>query len=222
MDKHQIYSSYIDYLLENGHAPATVYKFCKELGCGEKEFFEHFASFEALESDFWESEVREVVSAIEQGGEWQEFDVRQRMLTFLYALIGRATERRSLVILRFTGLSPIARPVWLRGWWCVVKEFAKSLVDTGVTAGSIADRGRMLSAYPEMLTMLTRSVMEFFARDTSKGFEKTDAYIEKGCNLAFDLMQSQALDSAFDLAKFLLPMHIADSQRHESSAAKEH
>ncbi len=219
MEKGKIFDSYFDYVLEHGRSPATVYKFCKELGCSEKEFFDHFASFEALEAEFWETEVRDVINSITQGSEWQEFDARQKMLSFLYALVGKATERRSLVLLRFSGLSPLSRPLWMKGWWVAVKDFAKTIVDNGLESGAIADRGRMLSAYPEMLTVLTRSVLDYFARDTSKGFEKTDAYIEKACNLAFDLMQTQALDSAFDLAKFLLPVHAMERRQSKNADA---
>jgi hypothetical protein len=39
--------------------------------------------------------------------------------------------------------------------------------------------------------------------DESRDFEDTDAAIEKGVNLGFDLMKENTLDKAFDLAKFL-------------------
>jgi hypothetical protein len=41
--------------------------------------------------------------------------------------------------------------------------------------------------------------------DDSKGFERTDAFVEKSAAVAFDLIRTQALDSAVDLARFLLP-----------------
>jgi hypothetical protein len=43
----------------------------------------------------------------------------------------------------------------------------------------------------------------FWKDDTSAGFEKTDAAIEKSVNLAFDLIGKGAVDSIFDFAKFL-------------------
>ena len=43
----------------------------------------------------------------------------------------------------------------------------------------------------------------FWRDDDSAGFEKTDAFVEKSVNLAFDLIGKGALDSAIDFAKFL-------------------
>ena len=46
-------------------------------------------------------------------------------------------------------------------------------------------------------------MVEFTLADDSSGFERTDAYIEKSVRLAFDVIGTQAVDSAFDLFRFL-------------------
>jgi Tetracyclin repressor-like, C-terminal domain len=46
-------------------------------------------------------------------------------------------------------------------------------------------------------------ILDFWVKDKSKGFENTDAMIEKSVNTAFDLMGSTALDSVLDFAKFM-------------------
>ena len=46
-------------------------------------------------------------------------------------------------------------------------------------------------------------VHQYWLKDKSKGFEKTDAFIEKSTHLVFDLLGQSALDSALDLAKFI-------------------
>ena len=46
-------------------------------------------------------------------------------------------------------------------------------------------------------------VFHFWLNDKSKGFEKTDACIEKLFVLSFDLMQNDTLKKAIDLGKFL-------------------
>jgi hypothetical protein len=45
--------------------------------------------------------------------------------------------------------------------------------------------------------------MQFNLRDDSEGYERTDEFIEKTVKLAFDLIRTQAIDSAFDLGRFL-------------------
>ena len=39
--------------------------------------------------------------------------------------------------------------------------------------------------------------------DTSKGFEKTDALIEKSVNVVFEVFDNTRLDTILDLGKFL-------------------
>jgi ubiquinone biosynthesis protein COQ9 len=48
-------------------------------------------------------------------------------------------------------------------------------------------------------------VIAFLLKDESKRFERTDAFIEKTVAFAFDVIRTQAIDSAFDLARFLAP-----------------
>jgi hypothetical protein len=44
---------------------------------------------------------------------------------------------------------------------------------------------------------------DFWIRDTSKGFENTDAAVEKSVNLIFELMGQNTLDYIVDFAKFM-------------------
>jgi ubiquinone biosynthesis protein COQ9 len=48
-------------------------------------------------------------------------------------------------------------------------------------------------------------VISFLLKDESQRFERTDAFIEKTVAFAFDVIRTQAIDSAFDLARFLAP-----------------
>jgi hypothetical protein len=79
------------------------------------------------------------------------------------------------------------------------------LVRQGCESGEIAERGRLAGLYPSALYLLLRSVLDFHVKDTSARFERSDAFVEKSVNLAFDLMRTQAIDSAFDLLRFLAP-----------------
>jgi hypothetical protein len=45
--------------------------------------------------------------------------------------------------------------------------------------------------------------MKFWLDDSSPALEKTDIYIEKSINTAFELMNAFPLDSLFDFGKFL-------------------
>ena len=82
-------------------------------------------------------------------------------------------------------------------------ELADEILERGMSNGEIACRGAMSRTYPIGLFGHFLSVIEFNLADTSSGFERTDAYVEKSVRLAFDVIGTQTVDSAFDLFRFL-------------------
>jgi hypothetical protein len=45
--------------------------------------------------------------------------------------------------------------------------------------------------------------IKFWLDDNSKGFEKTDIFIEKSVNASFDILDTTPLKSVIDFGKFL-------------------
>ncbi len=190
---------------EEGRPPRSVARFCKELGITEVIFYKHFPSLHAVEKAFWRHWITEVISAVEGGEDWEEFTARERYLSFLFALTQSAIARRSLLLERFHDISPISHPAALEGMRSEFLEFTGRLIDRGTESGEIAERRGLSTLYPGILYVHLRWVIDQWLKDESKEFERTDAFIEKTVTLAFDLFRSQALDSAADLIRFLLP-----------------
>lgn len=190
---------------EDGEAPKSVPRFCKALGISQAAFYRHFPSLNAAEKAFWKEWVEGVVRALSSGDDWQEFTAKERYLAFLFALVQASLERRTAVAARFGASPPIANPQALEAFRASFHDLAKELVDHGRKTGEIADRKALLKSYPALLYLHLRLVVTQLLRDESEELQRTDAFIEKTVTLAFDLFRSQALDSAIDLAKFLLP-----------------
>jgi len=200
-----ILQSFATHWSEEGHPPRSVARFCKSLGITEALFFKHFPSLHALEKAFWRGWISEIITAVEEGEDWCEFTARERYLAFLFALTQSATERRSLLLERFHDISPLSHPGALEGMRAEFLDFADRLIERGSETGEIADRRGLTTLYPGILYIHLRWVIDQYLKDESEGFERTDAFIEKTVTLAFDLFRSQALDSAADLLRFLLP-----------------
>jgi AcrR family transcriptional regulator len=200
-----ILEAFASHWSEEGAPPRSVARFCKGLGITEAVFFKHFPSLHAVEKAFWRHWIAGVITAIEEGDDWEEFSARERYLAFLFALTQSATERRSLLLERFHDISPLAHPGALEGMRSEFLEFAQRLITHGTEAGEIANRRGLNNLYPGILYAHLRWVIDQWIKDESEGFERTDAFIEKTVTLAFDLFRSQSLDSAADLLRFLLP-----------------
>jgi AcrR family transcriptional regulator len=210
----RISEAYMATLQREGHAPASVHRFCEELGIREKEFYEAFPNLDAVEKHFWKAWIESIITAVSTGKEWDSFSAKERYLAFLFAFTGEALEQRSLLEQRFGKLTLLCRPTSLDGLKNSFKDFAGDLIHHGMDRGEIANRGALGNFYPEVLYIHWRSVLEYFLKDDSQGFEQTDAFIEKTVEFAFDLLRTQAIDSAADLARFLLPQLAQFGGRH--------
>ncbi len=201
--RQRLIDAYIDRLREHGSPPLAVYPFCKSLGIGEKDFFSVFPNLDSVEAAFWREQVIHVITAAESGTEWEGFTAKQRALTFFFAWFEHSLEIRSLILLRFSDLGAFENPVWLRGFNQAFRDFAKRTVNHGISTGEIMQRGKLTELYPDGILTAFRNLIDFNLKDDSRGFERTDACIEKSVQLAFELIRSQAFDSTFDLARFL-------------------
>jgi hypothetical protein len=201
----RILEAYTKHLQHHGPPPKTVHAVCQELDLSEREFFQEFASLDSVEGAIWGDWISGLIASISNSSEWSNFSARNRYLTFLFAFTEASLDKRSLIILRFGHLSPVASPQYLKAFEAHFKSFASELMAQGVSSGEIASRGPLESLYPAVLYVHFRAVISFLIKDESQRFERTDAFIEKTVAFAFDVLRTQAIDSAFDLARFLAP-----------------
>jgi hypothetical protein len=200
-----ISEAFMKALQKDGHSPVSVHRFCQEIGILEKDFYMAFPNLEAVEKHFWKNWMEGIACGVSSGKEWISFSAKERYLAFLFAFTGEALEQRSLLEQRFGKLTLLCSPASLDGLKNSFKDFAAEIIRHGMDSGDIANRGPLGNLYPEVLYVHWRSVLEYFLKDESQGFERTDAFIEKTVEFAFDLLRTQAIDSATDLARFLLP-----------------
>jgi len=201
----RIVEAFTTHLREHGTPPHTVHAFCKSLDLTERDFFQEFASLDSVESAIWGDWILELTTKVSSGAEWKDFSARHRYLTFLFAFTESSLDWRSLLISRFSHLAPVASPAFLKAFEDHFKTFAFDIISHGISTGEIASRGSLQTLYPAVLYVHFRAVISFLLKDESQRFERTDAFIEKTVAFAFDVIRTQAIDSAFDLARFLAP-----------------
>ena len=203
--RQSILDAYIAQLQKTGKAHVSVHSLCLDLKIREKEFYGEFPSLSAVEKHFWKEWIERIIDAVSSGKEWGAFSAKEQYLAFLFAFAGEALDHRSLLEQRFAKLTLLCSPDTLDGLKSSFKDFAVGIIARGMESGEIAHRGPLGNVYPEVFYIHWRSVLEYFLKDESTRFERTDAFIEKTVELAFDLLRTQAVDSAADLIRFLLP-----------------
>ncbi len=201
----KIKQAFIEHFLENGSHPASVYAFTKKLKMKEVEFYEYYNSFELLETNIWLDFFKDTVTRIESDSIYSGYSVREKLLAFYYTWIEVLKENRSYAsqTWRLIDKRKLKTPTFLTDLKTSFKDFARDLIMEGKESKEVQPRKYLDERYPDALWLQLLMILDFWVKDRSKGFEQTDAMIEKAVNTSFDLMASSALDSVLDFAKFL-------------------
>lgn len=196
---------YKEYVLTNGHEPTSVFLFAKEMGIKEEVFYQYYGSFNAIQSAIWADLIEQTISAVKGDKIYLEYSARERLLAFYYTLMERLKRDRSYV--KYTIDTKIKKPeivpAFLQDFRRRFVSFVEELLQEGLEKGEIAQRPIITNRYKDGLWLQLAFVINFWLKDDSANFEKTDAAIEKSVNLAFEFMADGPIERVIDFAKFL-------------------
>lgn len=199
-----IREAYMDILLRTGEAPPTVYKFVKDLGISEEEFYKHFTTFEAIEETMWIEFLDRTLDILEKDENYELFTAREKLLSFFFTHLEVLMPHRSYAVLRIRELRRFTgTPAIFRAYKKRFSKFANALVDEALMTKEIAPRPFISDRYHSAIWLQLMFVLNFWAEDRSPGFERSDAAVEKAVNLSFKLLSDTTPDSIIDFAKFL-------------------
>ena len=200
----KIESAYKHYLLTEGKQPASVYKFCIDLGIKETDFYSMFGSFDAIDKQLWKAFIDKTIARLRSDESFASFSVREKILTFYYALFEELKANRSYVLFHLHPFKKLElTPSYLKEFKKSFELFFENVLNEGKGNGEVAQRPFLDKRYPKLFWLHMGFILLFWKEDNSTDFEKTDAAIEKSVTLAFDLVGKGALDSAIDFAKFM-------------------
>lgn len=205
LTKADIIEKYSDYCLMHGHKPATVYKFAKDNGFEEAEFYKHFSSFDTLERFYFTEMFSHALETLEASPTYAEFNGVEKLSAFYFTFFEIATANRSFVLYTMNEGGSLPKNL------LKLKELRKEFT---VYAQAILDKPFDLQQSPradkfqqdslkEGAWLQFLSIFKFWVQDTSPGFEKTDVFIEKSVKASADLVYNTPLKSLFDLGKFI-------------------
>jgi hypothetical protein len=199
-----IQAAYVDHVLNNGKRPVSVFKFCTDLGIREDAFYEHFGSFEGLERSIWKSFIIRTIDRLKADKAYAAFSSREKILAYYYTFFEELKSFRSFILVQLENHRKLEIiPDFLKDFKKDYEAYLESVLSVGKANGEVASRPYLDKRYPQIFWFHMAFLLIFWKDDTSAGFEKTDAAIEKSVNLAFDLIGKGAVDSVIDFAKFL-------------------
>lgn len=192
-------------MLKTGKPPASIYSFCLDLGIREEEFYSEFGSFAGVEREIWKDIMSATIRRLTADKAFQGFSAREKMLALCFTLLEELTRERSFILVQLgsTGTLELT-PAFMRDFRAAYVSFAGTILTEGQETGEVARRPYLERGYPRLLWLHLVSLLMFWKADDSPRFTKTDAFVEKSVQLAFDLIGKGAVDSAIDLARFMV------------------
>jgi hypothetical protein len=196
-----IKKAYIDFLLIENERPKNVYVFAKNLDLSEVQFYENYASFEALEALILSDFLSETIAEIDVN---EGTDSKEKLAQLYHAYFKKLTENRSLMLILFDGghknIQNLKKLANLRSTYLeFITSINLQITDFGNhTVGQIMHKSVSEVSWGQFIYTLN-----FWINDVSVKFEKTHVLIDKCINTGFDLLKSSTVESIIDLGKFL-------------------
>lgn len=204
----KITKNYLEYLLEKGQKPESVYVFCKSVKIKEADFYQEFSNFGQIEGIIWKNFFNEALQTTKSEEVYDDYSVREKLLSFYYTWVEVLKTNRSYILLAFEYLE---KPIFLhknpqfQEFKYNFKDYANELLMEARETREVEPRAipQLMQLYPDIFWAKTMLILDFWITDTSKAFEKSDTMIEKSVNTVFDLLARSPLDSLIDLGKFI-------------------
>jgi hypothetical protein len=207
MDTQKVINYYTEYVLKHNKRHSSVFDFCQELKLEESEFYNHFSSFDQLEAVIFSKMVDNAISLTVKENEENEnsMDAKHQLLTFYLTLVEVFKSNRSLLVFLLpkckSELGNLKKVQKSRESFF---NFLSTLDIPLDVVSFLPDRSIKEKTINAAAWIQFISILKYWLQDHSKGFEKTDIFIEKSLKLSFEISESTLLNSIVDLGKFMM------------------
>lgn len=205
IDKTTLMEWYSEYLLTHGKRPESVYLFAKSHQLTEASFYDFFSGFDTLEQAYLVHFFDQSLELSRQIEHFETMPAKEKLLNLYFILFENFKLNRSLILLLLKGSlmqqHPLLRALKLRH-----QQFTQTLsFDNDAIFDKAPDVVKQFKgkSKEEVLWLHFLSVLEFWKKDTSAGFEKTDIYIEKTIDTGVDVVNNPIMNKVLDLGRFL-------------------
>ena len=202
--KDKIIRAYMDFVPMNGKGPSNVFSFCKEHNFKEDQFYNYFGSFDAINKEVFSLFFDNASNLLANSKDYQEFDTRNKLLTFYYTFFEVLKANRSYVVQILKNSDNTVESISLLA---KLRHQFIDYLETLELSSMASELGKLeeLSkrGTKEVLWSQLLAILKFWLDDDSANFEKTDVFIEKSIKAGFDIMDTTPLKSVIDLGKFI-------------------
>lgn len=204
LSKLEIVDLYMNETEKNTKLPKSVFEFCFDQNIEESSFYSHFESLKSLESFIFELFYENTIKLLYANGGFNDFSAEDKVLSFYYTFFELLTANKGFVKICLENKNKFSKILLFRDlrdqYIHFIENIAIEFIAIPVAQIEKA-KDKVISNISWVKFMLT---IEYWLKDSSPAFEKTDVLIEKSVHTAFQLLNTKPLESVLDLGKFLV------------------
>ncbi len=199
-----IITLFMDYVVENNSKPISVDEFVTYCDIDEKSFYLHFKSLKKIEKKIFKELFQSSLNILSDNSDFLQFDNRNKILSLYFTLFESMALNREYIVIVLSGcenkLKALSKLAGMKkSYYSFLDQLdLDSILLKLESIESFQKKALKKSAWIQLLL-----IIEFWLKDTSDSFEKTDILIEKSIATSFDLLDHSFLNSFLDLSKFL-------------------
>lgn len=202
--KESIVSMYMNYTLEQGEKPKSVYQFSKLIEFTEAEFYSFFGNLESIEKEIYNLFFEKTVELLNRDTNYDSYDMKSKLLSFYFTFFELLAANRSYVSMSLKeDKNQLKNLLQLSGLRKHFKKFISEITTDEVRIQQEKIQDFQEKAIQESAWIQFLFTLKFWLEDGSANFEKTDIYIEKSVKLSFELMNAGPINSLIDFGKFI-------------------
>ncbi|PRZ28190.1 TetR family transcriptional regulator C-terminal domain-containing protein [Flavobacterium granuli] len=202
--KDSIVSMFMNYTLEQGEKPKSVYQFSKLNEFTEAEFYSFFGNLESIEKEIYNLFFEKTVELLNKDTNYDSYDMKSKLLSFYFTFFELLVANRSYVSMSLKeDKNQLKNLLQLSGLRNHFKKFIGEITTDEVRIQQEKIQDFQEKAIQESAWVQFLFTLKFWLEDGSANFEKTDIYIEKSVKLSFELMNVGPINSLIDFGKFI-------------------
>lgn len=202
--KDSIVSMFMNYTLEQGEKPKSVYQFSKLNEFTEAEFYSFFGNLESIEKEIYNLFFEKTVELLNRDTNYDSYDMKSKLLSFYFTFFELLAANRSYVSMSLKeDKNQLKNLLQLSGLRNHFKKFIGEITTDEVRIQQEKIQDFQEKAIQESAWVQFLFTLKFWLEDGSANFEKTDIYIEKSVKLSFELMNVAPINSLIDFGKFI-------------------
>jgi len=203
-DKNGLPAQYLRFVTERKSRPTSIYELAKFLGKDKETIQKQYKNIAAIEGEVWKGFMEETLLRLNAEPAYAEYVARERLLAFYFTLLEVIAPYRNYIKLAPLATSALhfgADP--LADFKKAFAVYIQGLVNLGIETGEVEQRTFVTDKYKDALWAQFLFILNFWTKDESENFEKTDEAVERSVNLSLDLMARGPLDSLMEFGQFL-------------------